>query len=77
MKSPICVPCRKEMQCDENAVFINDSSTGTFPSTYWQADRFKCPECGHETIVGIAVRGAYANQLASIDIERSLEFTHH
>jgi len=49
---PICVPCRIEMRCEENGVLIRDPEVGGFPSTYWVADLWRCPVCGHQIITG-------------------------
>jgi hypothetical protein len=36
------------MRCEENGVLIRDPEAGGFPSTYWVADLWRCPVCGHE-----------------------------
>lgn len=41
----ICVPCRKEYVCDKNGVGIDFGNGHVYP-----ADRFKCPNCGHEIL---------------------------
>ena len=52
MSRPICVKCRVEYSCDKNEVLVNDPAVGEFPATYWYADRWICPGCNHQVIVG-------------------------
>ena len=52
MSRPICVECRVEYSCDKNEVLVNDPAVGEFPATYWYADRWICPGCNHQVIVG-------------------------
>jgi len=52
---PVCVKCRLEMRCLKNSFLIRDPEVGSFPSTYWLGDKWGCPQCGAEIVVG---RGA-------------------
>jgi hypothetical protein len=52
MSRPICVECRVEYSCEKNEVLINDPVIGYFHATYWYADRWECPGCKHQVIVG-------------------------
>lgn len=72
--NPICVPCRKEMQCEAIGVTINDPEHGDLESTFWSADRFKCPGCGSEIITNIAEEGAPSHEVPDEDVEESLQF---
>ena len=52
MPRPICVPCAVEMRCEKNDQAVNDRAIEPFPATYWRGDRFKCPECSTEVVIG-------------------------
>jgi len=52
MSKPICVECKVEYSCEKNEVLVNDPAVGEFPATYWRADRWICPGCNHQVIVG-------------------------
>jgi len=76
MKPSICVPCKQEMQCEQNDFTVNDPVSGGFPATYWTGDKYKCPNCGHEIVTGIISRGLPAEQVKPEGVADSLEFTH-
>jgi len=42
---PICVPCRRLMQVEQNSVVVHDPVADGFDSTYWMGDRWVCPSC--------------------------------
>lgn len=56
-KLPICVSCRVRYFCEKNDVVVNDPASGSFPATFWMADRLECPGCKHQIVSGFAQRG--------------------
>lgn len=46
---PVCVPCRCDMLPDKNGVAYIQTSN---ESVIWDADRWKCPKCGHMILAG-------------------------
>ena len=78
MSRPICVECRVEYSCKKNEVLINDPAVGGFDATYWYADRWECPGCKHQVIVG---RGKAlvisADQAGRLQLGDSFEFNHN
>jgi|GEM_PF-4696589 len=73
MSIPICVACRIEYSCDKNDVLVNDPEVEGFPATYWYADRWKCPGCNHQVIVG---RGKSLSPTVGV-ADNSFEFYHN
>ena len=49
---PVCVECRVEMHCEKNSFMIKDKVVGDSPVAVWSGDKFKCPGCGKEIVVG-------------------------
>jgi len=47
---PVCVKCRVQMRCARNSfpVFYG----GCDPTAYSSGDRYRCPGCGTEVVVG-------------------------
>jgi len=76
MKAPICVPCKQEMRCKKNGCVVNDPASGSFPATYWFGNKWRCPKCGHEIIVGLSADGLSADELDTDKIADSLEFAY-
>ncbi len=65
---PICVPCRRFYRCKENgfkfveampieapALAGNSEPRKWKPYKIWAGDLWQCPDCGAETVVGVAV----------------------
>jgi len=52
MPKPICAKCKREMNCEKNEALVRDREAKGYPSTYWYGDRFKCPSCEIQIIVG-------------------------
>ncbi len=52
MPRPICVNCKIEFRCKKNSFLVRDPESGPAPSTYWSGDKFQCPGCGVEIVVG-------------------------
>jgi len=48
---PVCVKCGVEMRPERNGVGILDMADYG-PYQIWDADKYKCPECGYEIVVG-------------------------
>lgn len=56
---PVCVKCRIDMRPEKNGVqFIEDDGNGS-PYKLWAADKWKCPECGFQVLVGFGA-GSYS-----------------
>ena len=48
---PVCLPCNCEMRPETNGVGILDvTDNGDYE--LWDADKWKCPECGREVVGG-------------------------
>ena len=54
MIAPICVPCKRQYRCVKNGFPVKDPAVGNCPSTYWRADKWKCPNCRHEVVSGFS-----------------------
>lgn len=52
--APICVPCRKEMQCKKNDYLFSPDE-----SVVWAGDMYECPKCKAQIITGFG-KGAIA-----------------
>ena len=48
---PICVPCGRFYRPEKNGVLFVEALDGT-PYKLWSGDKWKCPNCGSEVIVG-------------------------
>jgi len=44
---PICVPCGLTMRCQKNGVIVEEPQ-----GWRWKADRYACPNCGRQIVVG-------------------------
>lgn len=59
----VCIGCKVEMQCDKNqhGVELTSSVGGVELQPYqiWDGDRYACPGCGVEIVVGFG-RGPIA-----------------
>lgn len=53
---PVCVKCHFEMIPEENGVGLLDMASFG-PYKIWEADKYKCPGCGHEVVVGFPSHG--------------------
>lgn len=49
--TPICVECKLSMRCAQNDFVVRDPAFST-ESTVWLGDKFQCPECEKEIVVG-------------------------
>jgi DNA-directed RNA polymerase subunit RPC12/RpoP len=49
--NPVCAKCNKEMRVVKNGVGVLDMADFG-PCKIWDADKWKCPTCGYEIIVG-------------------------
>lgn len=48
---PVCVKCQREMIPAKNGIGVLDM-TDFGPYKVWDADLWRCPDCGHEIITG-------------------------
>ena len=48
---PVCVKCQTEMKPETNGVGVLDIADFG-PYKIWDADKWKCPKCGIEVIIG-------------------------
>lgn len=52
---PVCVKCKVEFQPEKNGVGLVDYAQDR-PYKIWDADKWRCPGCGYEIVVGFAER---------------------
>lgn len=50
----ICVECLSEMKCEENGVQVEMLLKDESPYYKVYADKWKCPYCGKEILIGFA-----------------------
>jgi hypothetical protein len=50
----VCAECEIEMRPKTNCVYVIEMATFG-PYKVWEADLWRCPNCGHETIAGFAL----------------------
>lgn len=55
----VCVPCGAFMRIETNSVTVEELMDDGAPYKLWDADKYRCPECGHEIISGFG-RGPIA-----------------
>jgi len=48
---PVCVECRVEMRPETNGIGVLDMANFG-PYKIWHADKWKCPKCGYEIVMG-------------------------
>ncbi len=49
--APVCCKCNKEFRCEKNGVeAIEQADFGDYK--YFRTDKYKCPTCGIEVLVG-------------------------
>lgn len=60
MHNPVCVKCECEMRIEKNDVRIVDHNSNDRPYQIWAADKWKCPKCGMEMVIGFG-KNAYAD----------------
>lgn len=46
---PVCVKCEREMRCEKNGIRVGGKEV---PTWVRYGDKFKCPSCGFEIVVG-------------------------
>ncbi len=57
-RQPVCVACLKFMRCERNDVTVEETMQPPDPAQphvsyrLWQADLWKCEDCGHQVITG-------------------------
>ena len=53
MRPYVCVPCGREMKCEKNGVVaLEKTSEKGEPYKIFLYDKWKCPGCDHEVLVG-------------------------
>ena len=58
---PVCVKCHIDMRPEKNGVyFVEDDGQGS-PYKLWAADKWKCPECASEVLIGFG-KAAFAHR---------------
>ncbi len=50
MPRPVCVKCQKEMSCQKNDFIVSNESV------LYNGDKYKCPTCEYEVVVGFGSR---------------------
>lgn len=75
MPRPICVSCACEMVCKENDYAVRDAEVGDFPSTCWLGDRFSCPQCNHQIVVGFG-RGMTSDGNEQLELKKPMKHVH-
>ena len=48
---PVCVACRVQMRCEKNQESAS-ITVDEMPYQIWQGDRYQCPRCAAQIIVG-------------------------
>ena len=52
---PICVPCGREMHPEQNGCEVQINAVFG-PYEIWSGDKWKCPTCGTEIVVGFGFK---------------------
>jgi len=62
MSNPICVKCEVEFRPEKNGIYVQEMCHED-KETYkvWCADKWKCPICGAEIVVGFATNPLFGN----------------
>ena len=68
---PVCVKCQCEMKPEKNGVQVIEIAVDRKPYEIWDADKWKCPICGIEIMLGFSGR-AWTNR-AEAGFEANLE----
>lgn len=56
---PICVPCRRFFRVKKNGQWFTEPAPGNadphawVPYKVWVGDKWECPDCGTEIVVGV------------------------
>ncbi len=58
MPRPLCVPCKLEMRCLENDIAVTFCGGSGKPWRIFNGDKWGCPECLAEIVVGWAPQPA-------------------
>jgi hypothetical protein len=68
---PVCVKCNCELRPETNGVGVWDrNKNGT--SKLWDADKWKCPKCGVEIVVGFGYNPVACN--CDEDFQKHIKF---
>ena len=76
---PICVDCQLEMRAAKNG-FVIELMAADQPYQKFSSDKFACPNCGFEVVVGVAIhpiaehwQPGYAAEVADLQVWGSLK----
>lgn len=77
MPRPICVKCEIELRCTKNSFLVRDPESGIAKPTYWSGDKFTCPSCSIEVVVGFGapMDSEMGESMLSVD-GKCLEFNY-
>jgi hypothetical protein len=50
---------------------VRDPTVGDFPSTYWKGDRYTCPICGSDIVIGFAQKEWSAEEAAKLGWDKT------
>jgi hypothetical protein len=57
MPRPICITCRKEMQCCENGYLVHVTQPGGDGKyQIWSGDLWECSSCNKQVLVGFGTK---------------------
>jgi len=64
MHKPVCVPCGLAMKPEQNGVLAVETKDKEKQEEYriWEADKWKCPGCGHTVLHGFANTATYPHE---------------
>lgn len=48
----VCAPCGVFMRIERNGVTVEEQTEDGEPYKLWDADKYRCPQCGHEIVSG-------------------------
>lgn len=48
----VCANCARLMKCVKNGTDVVDPSVGGFPATIFSGDKYQCPSCLAEVVIG-------------------------
>lgn len=63
---PVCVPCGIEMHCLKNGVMVK-----VYENSYYSGDKYQCPVCGHEAIVGFGAEQIHSTKEFPYEVDLS------
>lgn len=59
---PVCVKCQVELRPEKTGVTLVDMfQKPPKPYSIWSADKWKCPICGYEVVIGFGASPLYVH----------------